>query len=136
MIASTGHSRVRIVKTAMVSRSPDGKAFIAALHWVESMEYRVSLEESEAESTLSITLDGDRAVLSFRKRDGEVEAIHTYTPSTHRGKGIAARLVEALIEYCRQKGLKIYPACPYVESYFEKRPDLRHMLSSRYSFHG
>lgn len=100
------------------------------------MVYGVSLEESETGGTFSIMLDGDKAVLDFRKKNGEVEATHTYTPSRFRGKGIAGRLVEALIEYCRQNGLKIHPSCPYVESYFKRRPDLKYMLSSDYSLHG
>ena len=100
------------------------------------MAYAVSLEESETEGTFFIVLDDDRAILNFRKKEGEIEATHTYTPNRFRGKGIAARLVEALVEYCKQNDLRIYPSCPYVESYFEKRPNLKFMLSSDYSPRG
>ena len=90
------------------------------------------MEESEREGTFFIDLGRKRAVLNFRKTGNDVYAIHTYIPPEFRGRGIAANLVEALIEYCRKRGMKIYPACSYVSAYFEKRAELGDILSDSY----
>ncbi|MEM3454511.1 MAG: GNAT family N-acetyltransferase, partial [Thermoproteota archaeon] len=54
------------------------------------------------------------------------------TPSEFRGKGIAAKLMEALISYCEKNNMKIYPICSYAVSFFEKNTELKRMLSEDY----
>jgi len=65
-----------------------------------------------------------RAELTWRRRhDGVRIANHTFTPPEARGKGIAAKLVDALIADARAQGFKIAPTCPYIARLFEKNPD-------------
>lgn len=52
-------------------------------------------------------------------------ASHTGTHPRLRGQGIAMKLVEATVDYARQKNLKISPMCSYVAWAFEQREDLR-----------
>jgi len=59
-----------------------------------------------------VTVDGKKATLTFSLRDKELVADATYTPPEVRGRGIAARLVEAAIDYSRRNDLRIYPVCP------------------------
>lgn len=40
-----------------------------------------------------------------------------------RGKGIAAKLVDALIDDARDKGFKIIPSCSYVAAQFDRHPE-------------
>lgn len=68
------------------------------------------------------------AELTWRKalRDdgGDVRiANHTFTPPQARGKGIAFKLVEALIKDARETGFTIIPACPYVAVQFDRHPE-------------
>ena len=67
------------------------------------------------------------AELTWRKavgREGDVRiADHTFTPLQARGKGIAFKLVEALIADARESGFTIVPACPYVAVQFDKHPE-------------
>ena len=65
-----------------------------------------------------------RAELTWRLRDdGARIANHTFTPPEARGKGIAFKLVEALIADARDQGFKIVPTCPYVAVQFDKHPE-------------
>lgn len=57
--------------------------------------------------------------------DNTMVATHTGTHPKMRGQGIAMKLVEASVEYAREKGLKISPMCSYVAWAFDKREDLR-----------
>jgi predicted GNAT family acetyltransferase len=54
---------------------------------------------------------------------GVIVADHTLTPPAMRGSGVAAALVERLIEDARRKGLRIIPACSYVRAQFDRHPD-------------
>lgn len=65
--------------------------------------------------------------LTWVRRDdasGEVRvADHTLVPPAIGGRGVAARLVEALIADARAQGFRIDPACSYVEAQFRRHPD-------------
>ncbi len=50
-------------------------------------------------------------------------AEHTLVPPEIAGQGIAAKLVEALIEDARAQGFRIVPACSYVAAAFARHPE-------------
>ena len=55
-------------------------------------------------------------------------ATHTIVPPEIGGRGVAARLVERLIEDARMQGFRVVPQCWYVAKKFDENPawsDLR-----------
>jgi predicted GNAT family acetyltransferase len=48
---------------------------------------------------------------------------HTEVSPAYEGKGFAKILLQKLVSYAREKGLKIVPLCPYVYAQFKRRPD-------------
>jgi predicted GNAT family acetyltransferase len=74
--------------------------------------YRANVEGSARPAELTWVARGDTRY-----------ANHTYVPHEARGKGIAAALVEALVEDARAQGFKIEPECSYVEAAFRRHPD-------------
>jgi predicted GNAT family acetyltransferase len=70
-------------------------------------------------------LPGETAVgrLTWVMRGLVRVAEHTQVPREISGRGVAARLVEALIEDARTQGFKIDPQCSYVAAQFDRRPD-------------
>ncbi len=55
--------------------------------------------------------------------DARVEATHTRVNSAFRGRGIAERLLDALVAHARENKLTIIPTCSYVEAAFAKNPE-------------
>ena len=55
--------------------------------------------------------------------DGVRIADHTGVPNEMQGKGIAGRLVDALIADAREHGFTIVPACSYVAAKFKRNPE-------------
>lgn len=73
------------------------------------------------------------AFLTWKARGEARIADHTYVPPEMRGRGIAERLVEALIADARDQGFTIVPQCSYVAAQFRRHPewgDLRAAPSS------
>lgn len=72
-----------------------------------------------------IYLDGGaEAELTYAKAEsGALIADHTYVPPSHRGQGLAEKLVDRLIEDARAGGYKIAPACSYVVAQFRRHPE-------------
>lgn len=84
----------------------------------ESGEYRAAVEGSDHIGRLTWKAGGENVRI----------ADHTLVPPEIGGRGIAAKLVEALIEDARAEGFRIVPQCSYVEAQFRRHPqwaDLR-----------
>ncbi|WP_309623558.1 GNAT family N-acetyltransferase [Novosphingobium sp.] len=68
---------------------------------------------------------GETAIgrLTWVSRDGARVAEHTLVPPEIGGRGVAGKLVEALISDAREQGFKIVPQCSYVAAQFKLHPD-------------
>ncbi|MEY4056773.1 MAG: hypothetical protein RL519_2108 [Pseudomonadota bacterium] len=61
---------------------------------------------------------------------GDIRAAeHTLVPPEIGGRGVAARLVEALITDARDHGFKIDPVCSYVAAQFKRHPEWGDLLA-------
>lgn len=79
----------------------------------DSGEYRAELEGSD-----------EVARLTWKARGEDVRvADHTLVPNAFRGRGIAGKLVDALIADAREHKFKIVPQCSYVEAKFDENPE-------------
>ncbi len=58
-----------------------------------------------------------------------LEVYSTFVPPGDRGKGVAARLVEAALGHARSEGLRIIPSCWYVARWIEQHPEHADLLS-------
>jgi predicted GNAT family acetyltransferase len=61
--------------------------------------------------------------LTWVLRGGARVAEHTLVPPEIGGRGVAARLVEALVSDARAQGFRIVPECSYVAAAFARHPD-------------
>jgi len=61
--------------------------------------------------------------LTYQRRGNVLVADHTLVPPEIGGRGVAAKLVEALVDDAREAGDKIVPQCSYVEAMFRRRPE-------------
>jgi predicted GNAT family acetyltransferase len=57
-------------------------------------------------------------------------ANHTFVPSALRGRGVAQKLVEALVADAREQGFKIVPQCSYVAALFRRHPEWADLLAA------
>lgn len=53
---------------------------------------------------------------------------HTEVSPTLKGQGIGAKLTAALVNYAREKQLKVLPLCPFAKSVFDKTPEYGDVL--------
>ncbi len=61
--------------------------------------------------------------LTWIERNGSRVAEHTLVPPEIGGRGIAGKLVAALIEDAREQGFKVDPQCSYVAAAFARHPE-------------
>jgi predicted GNAT family acetyltransferase len=47
-----------------------------------------------------------------------LDLFHTFTPSTQRGRGYAAKLCKHVFEYAQERAMSVRPSCSYVRDCF------------------
>ena len=85
----------------------------------------ITRHDSGAHGEYRAAVAGSEAIgrLTYQRRGNTLVADHTQVPPEIGGKGVAARLVEALIADARAAGDKIVPQCSYVEAAFRRHPE-------------
>ena len=53
---------------------------------------------------------------------------HTEVPPSLAGRGIAAALVKAALEWAQAQGVQVVPACSYVAAYMQRHPQTQALL--------
>jgi predicted GNAT family acetyltransferase len=68
--------------------------------------------------------DGVLAIADYRREPDRVVLTHFETPPEARGKGLAGRLMSAIVEDARVRGLKVEPKCSYAVVWMHRHPDV------------
>lgn len=72
---------------------------------------------------------GDMAEMTYSRAGDRLLIIdHTWVSDGFRGKGVGQLLLNRLVKYAREEGLKILPLCPFAKSIFSKEPELADIL--------
>jgi predicted GNAT family acetyltransferase len=102
----------------------------------------VSTENAQS-TEVSVIDDADRCrfearvgdelagVLTYIREDGVAVYPHTKVQERFEGRGIGGRLAKAALDDARERGLKVDPACPFVEAYVHKNPEYADLLVTR-----
>jgi len=75
-----------------------------------------------------IYLDGNEVYVEYTLEEKEINLYHTYTHPALRGKGLAALVVRAALEFAKENNLKVIPTCSYVQSFIAKNDTYRELL--------
>jgi predicted GNAT family acetyltransferase len=74
--------------------------------------------------------DGLEAEMTYRRPAPGIIAIdHTFVPPSHRGQGLAERLVDAGIADARAEANRVQPYCSYVAAQFRRHPEWSDLLA-------
>ena len=76
----------------------------------------------------SAELEGHRAELQYRLRDGVMTIIHTGVPDEIGGRGVAAELTRVALDTARANGWKVVPACAYADAFMRRHREYEDLL--------
>lgn len=72
------------------------------------------------------------AAMSFTRVGPSIMIInHTEVDDSLRGQGVGRQLLTKVIDYARERGIRIIPLCPYAKSVFDKEESIRDVLYDR-----
>lgn len=79
-------------------------------------------------SRFEIALGDDLAMCVYRREGGVLALTHTEVPIAHEGRGVAAALVRATLDWARSQGLRVRPLCSYVAAYMRRHRETQDLL--------
>ena len=89
----------------------------------------VPIRHNETAHRFEAAVDGHLSVCEYEDVDGKRFFTHTLVPPEPRGRGIAEQLVRAGLADARAKGLKVIPACSYVEVFIKRHKEYADLLA-------
>lgn len=96
------------------------------------MHKRDQVRHNRAAQQFELDVDGQVALAHYRHQDDDILVFdHTLVPEPLRGQGLAAKVVEAGLNYARQESLQVIAQCSYVARYIERHPQYRDLLAAR-----
>lgn len=85
--------------------------------------------DNETAHHFELVEQGLTAFASYRRTGDVVSIPHVEAPLALRGKGMADRLMRAIVDEARRKGFKISPICPYARVWFQRHADAGDVLA-------
>ena len=89
----------------------------------------ISVIHNEAEHRYEATVDGLLSVCEYELAENNMVFTHTLVPPELRGRGIAEELVRAGLAGARARGVKVVPACSYVEAFVRRHREFQDLLA-------
>jgi len=83
----------------------------------------------KVKSQFIISIDDKEAYVDYNIDNNKMNLYHTYTDHELRGKGLAAKVVIAALEYAKENNLKVEPGCTYVQSFISKHKEYEELVA-------
>ena len=91
------------------------------------MEEKV-VHEKENERFV-IYSEGNEVYVEYSMIGNDINLYHTYTHPALRGKGLAAHVVRAALEFAKENNLKVVPTCSYVQAFIAKNDEYKELVA-------
>jgi predicted GNAT family acetyltransferase len=86
--------------------------------------------ESETKGTFFIEVNGKTlAEMTYSKAgDDRIIIDHTEVGTELRGTGAGKKMVDAAVQYAREKKISVIPLCSFARAVFDKTPEYKDVL--------
>lgn len=91
----------------------------------------IDVTHNTARQRFETEVEGHLAYADYRLDDGVMVFTSTQVPEAVGGRGIAGRLVRTAMDYAREHGHSVEPACSYVSAWLERHPEYRDLRAGR-----
>lgn len=73
--------------------------------------------------------EGNEVYIEYSMAGNKINLYHTFTDPALRGKGLAAHVVRAALEFAKKNNLKVIPTCSYVQSFIAKNDEYKELVA-------
>ena len=87
-----------------------------------------TITDNRAESRFEMDVDGQPAILAYRRERKRLVLMHTEVPAEAEGQGLGGQLVRAAFESAREAGEKVVPLCPFANTWVKRHPEFESLV--------
>ena len=85
--------------------------------------------QNETDFRFEVETKDDVAYIDYRWSGEILNLLYIFVPVSFRGKGISSVLLEHVLNYAREKDIKIKVFCPYIAKYIRMHPEHQGLLA-------
>lgn len=82
----------------------------------------INIQHDAGQHRFQTMVDGHACILEYQLAGGRMVITHTGVPAAVGGRGIAAGLMQAALDWARAEGLRVVAQCTYAASYVARHP--------------
>lgn len=90
----------------------------------------VIVTQNEEAQRFEATVDGLRALITYRRFPDHLALLHTEVPAPLQRQGLAAKLTRTALDFARAQHLRVAPLCPYVSAFLKKHREYQDLVSA------
>jgi predicted GNAT family acetyltransferase len=90
-----------------------------------------TVADNTALNRYELTVDGEVAFLTYRRRDDHVLLVHTEVPEVFRGRGYGGLLAKHALDDARKTGKQVIVKCPFVTTWLKRHREYDDMVVAR-----
>ncbi len=92
----------------------------------------IQQEEHGRKGAFFIDEDGEwiAELTYFKSGENTITVDHTEIDPKLKGQDVGRRLVESVVNFARESGLKITPACPYAKKVIDSTPEFQDVVAA------
>jgi predicted GNAT family acetyltransferase len=91
----------------------------------------IHVTHNEPAHRFEVHIDGETAVLTYRRHGDTITFIHTGVPNGIGQHGVGSELVRTGLDYAKSQGLKVIPLCPFAAAYIRSHPEYLDLVATR-----
>jgi len=84
---------------------------------------------NQAAQQFELRIGNVLCLLQYRRREQTMVIYHTEVPPPFEGRGLAARMTQAALDFARSENLRVEPRCPYTAAFLRKHRQYLDLLA-------
>ena len=83
---------------------------------------KLEITHNEQKNVFEVWIDGQLSKLDYIQEGKNFVITHVGVYPEHRGQGLAAKIVEAGLQYAKNNSLRVIPMCSYAAAFIRRNP--------------
>lgn len=89
----------------------------------------MKITDNKEKNRFETKVDGHNAFIEYSVQPGILSLEHTEVDKGLAGKGVGSEMAEKVLLEIELRGLKVIPACSFIEKYISKHPEWKSIVA-------
>ena len=87
-----------------------------------------SFIDNSSKERFELHVGSDIVIANYKIEDDTIFIKYVEAPEALRGTGAAGQIMQGIVDFAKEKNLKLYPICGYAHSWLRRHPEYQSLL--------